>query len=429
MCRHPGRWCILVVSREAASQATPNRYATAKPQHVLEMTTSEKVLPITVMAGMQPGIPPSPSSRSLLRGEVAAGGPQWLPVALVFGSIAAVAYADFIVTSISLGYLYILPLGISAMFLRSQISYGLIAVCVFLHDLFGPSYPSPGARITHNLTALAGFTFVVYVIQRYVKQRELLEKAVREQRDQLLQDVELAAQVQRMFLPIKRPSIVGLEIAGMMQPARGVGGDYYDYIPIDEHTIQIVIADVAGKGVPAALLMSATAAAVQLEVSEKRDMLEVVNRLNNGIHSVSEGDRYVTILLADIDAHTRSLRYVNCGHNPALLFQARTRNVVAMNSSCPPVGMFSSQACQINRADLAAGDILVLYTDGITEAEKSPGEEFGMERLSALLQRGHMLSADGLMNHIFESVTDFCRELGFNDDVTILVVKCTFDGT
>ena len=113
---------------------------------------------------------------------------------------------------------------------------------------FRPSLSRPGARITHNLTALAGFTFVVYVIQRYVKQREQLDRSVRQQRDQLLQDVELAAQVQKMFLPIRRPSIAGLDIAGMMKPARGVGGDYYDYIPIDEHTIQIVIADVAGKG-------------------------------------------------------------------------------------------------------------------------------------------------------------------------------------
>ena len=381
-----------------------------------------------VIAEIQPGIRPSLSSRSLLRGEVAAGGPQWLPAVLVFGSIAAVAYADFIVTSISLGYLYILPLGISAMFLRSQISYGLIAVCVFLHDLFGPPYPGPEARITHNLTALAGFTFVVYVIQRYVKQRELLDKAVRTQRDQLLQDVELAAQVQRMFLPIRRPSIAGLEIAGTMKPARGVGGDYYDYMPVNEHTIQIVIADVAGKGVPAALLMSATAAAVQLEVSEKRNMLEVVNCLNNGIHSVSDGDRYVTLLLADIDALSRSLRYVNCGHNPALLFQARTGDVVRMNSSCFPVGMFDSVTCEINRADLAAGDILVLYTDGITEAENSQREEFGMERLSAVIRRDSSLSAESLMNNIFQSAEDFCQEVGFNDDATLLIVKCNFDG-
>jgi phosphoserine phosphatase RsbU/P len=377
---------------------------------------------------MQAGILTSLSSRSLLRGDVAADGLRWLPAALVFGSIGAVAYADSVAASVSLGYLYFLPLGISAIVWRSQISYALAVVCVFLHDLFGPSYPSSAARITHNLSALVGFTFVVYVIHRYVEQKERLDKQVRQQRDQLLQDVELAARVQRMFLPIRRPSIAGLEIAGMMQPVRGVGGDYYDYIPIDEHTIQVVIADVAGKGVPAALLMSATAAAVQLEASDKRDMLEVVDRLNSGIHSVSEGDRYVTLLLADIDARSHSLRYVNCGHNPALLFQAKTHQVVPMNSSCFPVGMFDSVGCEINRADLAAGDILVLYTDGITEAENPQGEEFGVERLSTLIQSSYMLSADGLMNNILETATEFCREVGFNDDVTVLVVKCNFDG-
>ena len=381
-----------------------------------------------VLAGTPPRNLTLFSSRSLLRREVAIGGPQWLPVVLVFGSIGAVAYADFLVKSISLGYLYILPLGISAMFLRSRISYGLIAVCVFLHDLFGPPYPSQGARITHNFTALVAFAFVVYVIQRYVKQREQLDKAVRQQRDQLVQEVELAARVQRMFLPISRPSIPGLEIAGMMQPVRGVGGDYYDYIPINEHTIQAVIADVAGKGVPAALLMAATAAAVQLEVSEKRGLLDVVNRLNNGIHSVSDGNRYVTLVLANIDALSRSFRYVNCGHNPALLFQAKTRDVIPMNSSCFPVGMFDSEACEVNRADLAAGDILVLYTDGITEAENSQGEEFGMERLSAVIRRDSSLSAEEILSNIFQSAEEFCQGLGFEDDATALVVKCGFDG-
>jgi sigma-B regulation protein RsbU (phosphoserine phosphatase) len=362
-----------------------------------------------------------------LRRDLTADAPRWLAAALVFMSIGAVAYADFIVSSISLGYLYIFPLGIGAMFLRSQISYGLIAVCVFLHDLFGPSYPSPEARIIHNFTAAVGFGFVVYVIQRYVKQREQLERAVRQQRDQLLQDVELAAEVQRMFLPIHRPSIAGLEIAGMMQPAKGVGGDYYDYLPIDEHTIQLALADVAGKGVPAALLMSATAAAVQLETKEKRDMLAVVDRLNSAVHSASDGDRYVTLILVDVDVRGRWLRYVNCGHNPALLFQAKTHDVVPMSSSCPPVGMFGTVSCEINRADLTLGDILVLYTDGITEAENSQGEEFGMERLSTVIRRGSSLSAEELKNNIFQSAADFSQEVGFNDDATILVAKCTFD--
>ncbi len=369
------------------------------------------------------------TSRSFLRRDVAATGAQWLPATLILSSIAAVAYADFIVSTVSLGYLYILPLGISAMFLRTRVSYALIVVCVFLHDFFGPPYPSLEARLAHNFTATVGFTFVVYVIQRYAKQKEQLDGTVRQQRDQLLQDVELAAQVQRMFLPIHQPSMPGLEIAGMMRPARGVSGDYYDYIPIDGHTIQIVIADVAGKGVPAALLMSATAAAVHLEAKEQRDVLEVVNRLNTALHSLSDSNRYVTLLLAEIDASSRSLRYVNCGHNPALLFQTKTRDVVLMNSSCFPIGMFDSLACAMKPANLTAGDILVLYTDGVIEAENSLGEEFGMERLSALIRHGHAMSADELMNHILESVTDFSRDVGFDDDVTILVVKFKFDSS
>jgi serine phosphatase RsbU (regulator of sigma subunit) len=390
------------------------------------MAAATNDIPIDVRPGIEFGTLSSLSSRSLLRREVAAGGPQWLPAVFVFGSIAAVAYADFIVSSVSLGYLYILPLGISAIFLRTQISYALIAVCVFFHDLFGPPYPSLQARITHNFTAVVGFTFVVYVIQRYVTQREQLDSTVRQQRDQLLLDVELAAQVQRMFLPIHRPSVPGLEIAGMMHPARGVSGDYYNYTAIDEHTLQIVIADVAGKGVPAALLMSATAAAVQLEAREERDMLEMVNRLNSSLHSLSDSSRYVTLLLADIDARRRSLRYVNCGHNPALLFQAETHEVIPMSSSCFPIGMFDSEACAINSANLSSGDVLVLYTDGVTEARDSRGEEFGMERLSNLIRHGHTLSADGLMNHVLESVRDFSRDVGFDDDATILVVKFNF---
>jgi len=99
-----------------------------------------------------------------------------------------------------------------------------------------------------------------------------------------------------------------------------------------------------------------------------------------------------------------------------------------MNSSCFPVGMFDSEACEVNRANLAAGDILVLYTDGITEAENSQGEEFGMERLSAVIRRDSSLSAEEILSNIFQSAEEFCQGLGFEDDATALVVKCGFDG-
>ena len=365
---------------------------------------------------------------SILRKEVASNGPTWLPLLLVLGAIATVAYADHRVVSISLIYLYILPLSVGAIFLRKRISYSLIVICILFHYFDSPRRVSWGLRLFHDLSALLCFTFVVYVIQRYIGQREALAKMVQQQRDDLLKDLGLAAQVRRLFLPVAKPAIAGLEMAGMMQPARGVGGDYYDYMPINAHTIQMVIADVSGKGVPAALLMSATAAAMQLEANHDRDMLEMVKRLNTEIHSVSDGERYVTLLVAEIDAHKRALRYVNCGHNPALLFQANTGTLSRLNSSCPPIGISPEEICELASVDLGPGDMVVFYTDGVTEAENQFGEEFGLQRLSAIVRRGSSLPAEDLMSDIYNSAANFCGDK-FNDDVTILVVKCNFDGS
>src|SRR2546422_7332124 len=366
---------------------------------------------------------------SLLRKDVALNGPAWLPLALVLGAISAVAYADHLVVSISLIYLYILPRAVGAIFLRKKVSYGLIVVCVLFHDYYSPRVINPGLRIFHNLSATLCFAYVVYVIQRYMEQREALAKIVQQQRDDLLKDVELAAQVQRLFLPVGKPAIEGLEIAGMMHPARGVGGDYYDYIPIDAHTIQVVIADVAGKGVPAALLMSATAAAMRLEANRDRNMLQQVERLNAEIGAVSDPERYVTLLLAEIDTHKRIIHYVNCGHNPALLFRAKTGTLSLMNSSCPPIGLSPEEICELASEDLMAGDVLVFYTDGVTEAENRLGEEFGMERLSTVVRDGSSLSAEELTINILNSAANFCGDVGFHDDVTIVVVKCHLDGS
>jgi len=364
-----------------------------------------------------------------LRKDVASIGPAWLPVALVFGAIAAVAYVDHLVMSTSLVYLYIFPLGISAILLRKEVTYSLVPVCILFHDYWSPRIVHPEMRIFDNLLALLCFSFVVYVIQRYIEQRELLAKTIQQQRDDLLQDLELAAQVQRMFLPVGAPAIGGLEIAGMMQPSKGVGGDYYDYIPINANTIQIVIADVSGKGISAALLMSATAAAMRLEANRDRNMLQQVGRLNTEIGAVSDPERYVTLLIAEIDTHKRIIHYVNCGHNPALLFQAKTRTLKRLNSSCPPIGLNPEELCELASSELTSGDVLVFYTDGVTEAENLLAEEFGMERLSAVVQRGSSLSAEGLLNDIFSSAASFSKEVGFGDDVTIVVVKCVFDGS
>jgi serine phosphatase RsbU (regulator of sigma subunit) len=366
--------------------------------------------------------------RSFFRSHLAGSGPTWIPLVLVLGAIVAVSYADHLVVPLSLIYLCILPIVVGATFLRRAISYGLTAVCVLLHDYYSPKGVNLGLRIFHNLTAMLCFALVVYVIRRYMEQREALATTVRQQRDDLLRDVELAAQVQRLFLPSAKPVIAGLEIAGMMHPARGVGGDYYDYFPVDARTTQIVVADVAGKGVPAALLMSATAAAMRFGANHDRNMLEQVQRLNTGILLASDDERYVTLLIAEIDTHRRTIRYVNCGHNPALLFRASTGTLTRLNSSCPPLGLSAEEICELVSANLSPGDVVVFYTDGVTEAGNGGGEEFGMERLSAAVRSGSSLSAEDLMSSIYNAAADFCGD-DFNDDVTILVVKCDFDGS
>lgn len=364
----------------------------------------------------------------LLRKEVASSGAPWLPLLMVCGAFGAVAYADHRVTSVSLMYLYILPLAVGAIFLRRRISYGLIVICVLLHDYFSTRGLHTHIRIFHNLSAMLCFAFLVYVIQRYIEQRETLAKTIQRQRDDLLKDLEVAAQVQRLFLPLGKPAISGLDVAGMMLPAKVVGGDYYHYAPIDAHRIQLVVADVAGKGVPAALLMSATAAAMQVATNQDRHMLEQVERLNAGIHAVSDDERYVTLLLAEIDTDRRLIRYVNCGHNPALLFQASTGKVTRLNSSCLPIGLSSQEDCELASAELMPGDMVVFYTDGVTEAENSLGEEFGIERLSELVRRDSSLSAEEVMNGVYNATADFCSD-DFSDDVTLLVVKCNFDSS
>jgi serine phosphatase RsbU (regulator of sigma subunit) len=367
---------------------------------------------------------------SLLRNDVASNRPAWLPLALVLVAIAGVAYADHLVVSLSLVYLYTLPLTVGAIFLRKEFSYGLIVACILFHYFFhyfdSPRHVHLGLRIFHDVSALFCLTVVVYVIQRYIERQEALVKAIEQQRDSLLSDLELAAEVQRLFLPSARPAIAGLDIAGMMHPARGVGGDYFDYFPIDADTTQVVIADVAGKGVAAALLMSATAAAMRLEANRNRNMLQQVERLNTEISAVSDPEKYVTLLVGEIDTTKGIIRYVNCGHNPALLFRAKTGTLTRLDSSCPPIGLAPVEICELVLENLLAGDVLVLYTDGVTEAENRLGEEFGMQRLSATIRDGSLLSAEDLMTNIYNAAADFCSD-DFNDDVTILVVKCDFD--
>jgi len=214
-------------------------------------------------------------------------------------------------------------------------------------------------------------------------QREALAKTVKQQRDDLLEDVKLAGQVQRLFfsLPSGKPTIAGRDIAGMMLPLRGVGGDYYDYIPIDAHTTQVAIADVAGKGVPAALLMAATGGRF---AGWKRIMIETCCSKWNGECRDRRGigSRTVRDVAGRRNRHAkadRSLRELRPQSGAS--FRAKNGHADAHGLVLSTYWTVPDEICELASADLSSGDVLVFYTDGVTEAENRVAEEFGMERL------------------------------------------------
>jgi serine phosphatase RsbU (regulator of sigma subunit) len=347
----------------------------------------------------------------------------WWAFLVVVAAIGCVAYADNRVEGVSLGYLYILPLSFSAILLSPRLTYGIVVVCILFHDLFGPPIHNVQGRILHNLAALVGFAFVVAVLQWFVAQRNALNDLTRHQRDELLKEVELAAEVQRLFLPSSDPDTAGFEIAGDMHPARVVGGDYYDYLARPDGRMRLVIADVSGKGVAAALLMSATAAAVQLETNEPRKLCEVASHLNKELYALQDDGRFVTVLLGELDPRNGKLNYINCGHNPALLVRADGGEAVWLDASWTPVGMSPEMECSLEEITLAPGDIMVWYTDGLTDASDRGANEFGTKRLLESVRQHSSGSAREICDQLWRDVAAFTQRDSLDDDLTLMVIK------
>jgi serine phosphatase RsbU (regulator of sigma subunit) len=347
----------------------------------------------------------------------------WWAFLVVVLAIGCVAYADNMVEGVSLGYLYILPLSFSAILLPSRLTHALIVLCIFFHDLFGPPIHHIQGRILHNLAALIGFTFVVVILQWFVAQRNALNELTRHQRDALLKEVELAAEVQRLFLPRSDPETAGFEIAGAMHPARVVGGDYYDYLARPDGRMRLVIADVSGKGVAAALLMSATAATVQLETNETRKLSDVANQLNKELFALQDDGRFVTVLLGELEPRSGQLKYINCGHNPALLVRGDSGDAVWLHASCTPVGMSPEMDCSLEEIMLAPGDVMVWYTDGLTDASDRDAKEFGTKRLLESVRVHSGSSAREICDQIWHDVAAFSQRDSLDDDLTVMVIK------
>jgi serine phosphatase RsbU (regulator of sigma subunit) len=338
-------------------------------------------------------------------------------------AIGAIAYTDKIVAEDdSLGYLYLLPIALSALVNRPPITLALIALCAFLQDLFGPPTDTLHVRILRTAVSLAGYLIVGFLVTKIARQRGRLAAEIRRQRDEYEQDLTLAAQVQRQVLP--RPPIVpGIELAAAMQTARLLGGDYYDFYQISDNVVDIVIADVAGKGAAASLLMPSLAVVLRLRARELSGPAAIIKDLDGVLKQITGPATFVTMFYARVNPSLRTLQYANGGHNPPLLLCPRTGETQMLDTSGPIVGILPDAQFTDTVVTLEPGDILTLFTDGVTEQENENEDQFSLDRLKDLILSKEKDSAASLVSDVTEAVSTFAGTKEQEDDLTVVVAK------
>jgi sigma-B regulation protein RsbU (phosphoserine phosphatase) len=244
--------------------------------------------------------------------------------------------------------------------------------------------------------------------------REALEKQALER------DLELAATIQRDILPKAIPQMDGIEIAALSRPARQVGGDYHAFF-VRDGVLTALVADVAGKSMPAALLVSALHAVLQLLFAEGREIGDIATELNRHIHNWSAENKFITMVMISIDREHGIIQYVNAGHNPAYLIDGG--HIDTIKSHGLPIGILPGTRYVTQTRAFPAGAWVVLYSDGITEAEDVAGEEFGNDRLEALLEEHIDCGAALIRDQIADAVDAFVAEAAQKDDETLVIVR------
>ena len=254
------------------------------------------------------------------------------------------------------------------------------------------------------------------------ERKSLAEKIAQERR--AAQELEFAKQVQARLFPQCLPQLQSLDYSGLCIPAREVGGDYYDFLSLGPQRLGLVLGDISGKGMPAALLMANLQANLRSQYAnawnEPRQFLESVNRL---FYQNTTDSAYATLFFAEYDDQVHRLRYANCGHYSAILLRAGGR-LERLDSTGTVLGLFDEWKCEFDERQLQLGDTVVLYTDGVTESLDVHGEEFGEDRLIDTVRRNLALPSQRLLASVVDEVRAFsCNEQ--HDDITLITAKCT----
>ena len=289
----------------------------------------------------------------------------------------------------------------------------LIGVLSVFNKRKGESFSKEDERL---LTIIAAQSAQVVEHARLYEEEQALHRVE--------QELETARSIQQRLLPTAPPSIPGYDIAGMSLAARQVGGDYFDFISMADGMTGLCVADVSGKGITAALLMAVVQATIRgqsLVNSSMAERLEVSNRL---IHQSTPADKFVTMFYAALDAENHRLHYSNAGHNPPYSIP-RAGEPRVLGAGGPVLGVLPHFKFEESTIDLEVGDLLVIFTDGFSEAINPAMEEFGEERLLGAARSLMNLPAQELLDTLGEEVRKFCGSEPQFDDMTIMAVRRT----
>jgi len=243
------------------------------------------------------------------------------------------------------------------------------------------------------------------------------------EKERMARELEIARGIQQNFLPESAPQIEGAELAAVNVPALEVGGDFYDFIPVAADKWGLVIADVSGKGVPAALFMALSRTLVRAYAMGNPTVSETIQRANYLIAEDDRSSMFVTLFYGVLDTRRRTLTYVSAGHNPPLMLPGRGGGTIMLKAKGVALGLMPDIQLEEKEIHLEKGDVLTLYTDGVTEAINEKQEQFGPERLARVVDSNRNLSASEIVKRVEQEVTEFSQGQPQFDDITLLILK------
>ncbi|HMK29980.1 MAG TPA: SpoIIE family protein phosphatase [Terriglobales bacterium] len=279
-------------------------------------------------------------------------------------------------------------------------------------------YTGTDVRLLKSVAAQTGLA-----LENANLMREIADEVA--QRERLNREVEIAREVQERLFPQTLPAIAGLDYAGHCRPALGVGGDYYDFLALPQGQLGVAIGDVSGKGIAAALMMASLQASLRGEATRAPENLAAaVSNINRLVYEASSANRYATFFYGQYDPATHQLHYVNAGHNPPILFRGNngTWSVTRLDTGGTVVGLLPSFPYQQGSVSVCEGDILLAYTDGISEAMNAADEEWGEDQLMRTIEDCQGLRAQQILQRVFDAADAFVAGAKQHDDMTLVVL-------